>query len=172
MANEKKAPQPRVYAAGEFRTTSEQQPELHERIVKIEATVAALRSAHVNRPSEVAARLADDVLPAVLNFAAVLVAKVGNVEAWIANLDERLDATEDGGLGIDPEDGQVIIDGLVALAAVAKSFDLEAIGEENAKVVRDALAKGERALAVVQEYLVDDEDEDEGEDDEEAAEGS
>lgn len=169
MATEKKAPQPRVYAAGEYRSTSEQQPELHERIQKIEATIAALRGAHVNKPSEVAARLADDVLPAFVNFAGACIAKFGNVEMWIANLDERVDAAEDGGgLGIEPEDGQIIIDGLVALAAVAKSLDLAVVGEENAKVIQDALAKGEKALATVQEYLGEDDDEGAEEDEPEA----
>jgi hypothetical protein len=156
---------PRVYAAGEYKISSQLQPELHERMEKLERVTSALRG--TKDAAALVGRLTDDVLPALLIFNSAVIAKLGNVEVWAANLDERLLEVEEGApSGIDEEDGKQIIDALVALAAVAKSLDLAAIGEENAKVVREALEKGEKALALVEEAMVGPEGDADEEDDE------
>ncbi len=161
---------PRVYRCGkDLEVAADREPELHKRFTMLSKAGAALVR-DCTDPQKLAARLANDFLPALEELFEGFVAKTGGLEHWCSELAEDVEELEEGQeqLVIEPGDGQQLIGAYDAALAVIASLDMSGQSEAFAAQVADAVKQCEDAKKLVGEYVgtpgdKDGEDEDDGE---------
>jgi hypothetical protein len=153
------------YAIGNLKVSAQRQPELHALVTELSSAAKELRKA--KGADALQKQFGENVVPALLAVVEGLVAKVGGLEHWCGTLEERIEDLEDE-ISLDPEDGDVILRGLRALAGVVSSLDVAQMSEADQERIRGALALGKAAEAMALDCMGegDDEGDEDGEGDE------